>query len=220
MYGTSTTGYGVYGVISGAAPRAGLFGRTLSGDGYGVFGQGDSGAGVFGLSATGAGVYGISTGSGYAGRFDGRVRVNMLEIAGGSDLAERFQQSGSAEATPGTVMVIDDKNAGHLKISRTAYDTKVAGIVSGAGDVQVGLTLQQEGILEGDLTVAIAGRVYARCEADSASIQPGDLLTTSVIAGHCMKATDRTLAPGAIIGKAMTGLKSGQGLVLVLVNLQ
>ncbi|MGB4805665.1 MAG: hypothetical protein WBV59_23700 [Anaerolineae bacterium] len=220
VYGASSAGYGVYGLISGAAPRAGLFGRTLSGDGYGVFGQGDSGAGVFGLSATGVGVYGISTGGGYAGRFDGRVRVNVLEIAGGSDLAERFQQSGTAAAAPGTVMVIDEGNAGHLKVSDAAYDTKVAGIVSGAGDVQAGLTLEQEGVLEGDLTVAIAGRVYAQCEAHSGSIQPGDLLTTSSVAGHCMKATERTLAAGAIIGKAMTGLKSGQGLVLVLVSLQ
>ena len=220
VYGASSAGYGVYGLISGAAPRAGLFGRTLSGDGYGVFGQGDSGAGVFGLSATGVGVYGISTGGGYAGRFDGRVRVNVLEIAGGSDLAERFQQSGTATAAPGTVMVIDEGNAGHLKVSDAAYDTKVAGIVSGAGDVQAGLTLEQEGVLEGDLTVAIAGRVYAQCEAHSGSIQPGDLLTTSSVAGHCMKATERTLAAGAIIGKAMTGLKSGQGLVLVLVSLQ
>lgn len=166
------------------------------------------------------GVYGISTGGGYAGRFDGRVRVNVLEIAGGSDLAERFQQSGTAAAAPGTVMVIDEGNAGHLKVSDAAYDTKVAGIVSGAGDVQAGLTLEQEGVLEGDLTVAIAGRVYAQCEAHSGSIQPGDLLTTSSVAGHCMKATERTLAAGAIIGKAMTGLKSGQGLVLVLVSLQ
>ena len=35
-----------------------------------------------------------------------------------------------------------------------------------------------------------------------------------------MKASDRSLAQGAVIGKAMTGLDSGQGLVLVLVSLQ
>jgi hypothetical protein len=35
-----------------------------------------------------------------------------------------------------------------------------------------------------------------------------------------MKATDRDRAHGAIIGKAMTGLDSRTGLVLVLVNLQ
>jgi hypothetical protein len=35
-----------------------------------------------------------------------------------------------------------------------------------------------------------------------------------------MKVTDREKAQGAIIGKAMTGLKEGKGLVLVLVTLQ
>ena len=35
-----------------------------------------------------------------------------------------------------------------------------------------------------------------------------------------MKAIDRDRASGSIIGKAMTGLSTGKGLVLVLVNLQ
>jgi hypothetical protein len=35
-----------------------------------------------------------------------------------------------------------------------------------------------------------------------------------------MKVVNHTRAQGAIIGKAMTGLKSGRGLVLVLVSLQ
>jgi hypothetical protein len=35
-----------------------------------------------------------------------------------------------------------------------------------------------------------------------------------------MKVTDHVRAQGAIIGKAMTGLSSGAGMVLVLVTLQ
>jgi hypothetical protein len=38
--------------------------------------------------------------------------------------------------------------------------------------------------------------------------------------GYAMKATDHTRSQGAIIGKAMTSLAEGQGLVLVLVTLQ
>ena len=51
-------------------------------------------------------------------------------------------------------------------------------------------------------------------------IKPGDLLTTSDTPGHAMKVGDHTQAQGAILGKAMTGLKQGKGLVLVLVTLQ
>ncbi|MCB0067048.1 MAG: hypothetical protein KDD77_07855, partial [Caldilineaceae bacterium] len=94
------------------------------------------------------------------------------------------------------------------------------GVVSGANGVQPGLTLHQDGVLEGDTQVAIAGRVYVMAEALSSPIRPGDLLTTSALPGHAMKATDRERAYGAVIGKALTGLDTGTGFVLVVVNLQ
>jgi hypothetical protein len=117
-------------------------------------------------------------------------------------------------------MSIDPDNPGHLTVTTTAYDRKVAGVVSGAGDVDTGLILHQEGVLEGDAVVAIAGRVYVLADATGGPIVPGDLLTTSGRAGHAMKASDLDRAQGAVIGKAMTGLESGTGLVLVLINLQ
>jgi hypothetical protein len=51
-------------------------------------------------------------------------------------------------------------------------------------------------------------------------IRPGDLLTTSDHAGLAMRAGDPARANGAILGKAMSSLDAGTGLVLVLVNLQ
>jgi hypothetical protein len=45
-------------------------------------------------------------------------------------------------------------------------------------------------------------------------------LTTSNRAGHAMKVTDPGKAHGAILGKAMTFLGEGRGLVLVLVTLE
>lgn len=148
----------------------------------------------------------------------GRVVTSAVQIYGGGDVAERFTTA--AEIEPGTLMVIDDAHPGQLKPSASAYDTKVAGIVSGAGGVNPGLSLHQNGVLEGNTQVAIAGRVYVKAEAISAPIKPGDLLTSSALPGTAMKASDRALAQGAIIGKAMTGLDAGQGLVLVLVSLQ
>jgi hypothetical protein len=68
--------------------------------------------------------------------------------------------------------------------------------------------------------VALSGRVWVYCDATGNSIEPGDLLTTSNVPGHAMKVRNYSRAQGAIIGKAMTGLKSGKGLVLVLVSLQ
>jgi len=206
-------GFGVFGHSPGGAGVVGL-----SEDWVGTYGESTDQAGVWGRSLNGTGVYGEST-NGLAAWFNGRARTNVLEIVGGSDLAERFEVS-EQTAEPGTLMIIDAANPGHLTISTEAYDTKVAGIVSGAGGVQPGLTLHQEGVMEGDTEVAIAGRVYVLATAANGAIAPGDLLTTSDLPGYAMKATDRERSPGAVIGKAMTGLDEGEGLVLVLVNLQ
>jgi hypothetical protein len=150
----------------------------------------------------------------------GKAICSMLELTGGSDLAEPFEISGDQMLKEGAVAVIDDLNPGKLKLSDRPYDTRVAGIISGAGGVNPGITLTQDEAFNGGQNVAISGRVYCLADASFGAIRPGDLLTTSTTPGHAMKAADRLRSYGAVIGKAMTGLEEGQGLVLVLVNLQ
>ena len=145
--------------------------------------------------------------------------VRVLTITGGADLAEPFAMSDEGVG-PGSVMVIDEKKPGHLKLSTQAYDKRVAGVVSGANGIKPGISLHQEGALEGSENVALSGRVYVLADSESAAIAPGDLLTTSPTPGHAMRAADPARAQGAILGKAMTGLNAGRGLVLVLVTLQ
>jgi hypothetical protein len=70
------------------------------------------------------------------------------------------------------------------------------------------------------LPVALSGRVWVFADATSRPIRPGDLLTTSNTPGYAMRVNDHRRANGAIIGKAMTELRSGKGMVLVLVSLQ
>jgi hypothetical protein len=149
----------------------------------------------------------------------GTLSVKVLTITGGADIAEPFKLR-EKKLPEGSVVVIDEDHPGHLKLSTAAYDTRVAGVISGAGGVQPGLNLQQHGVIEGNQPVALTGRVYVRADAGSNPIKPGDLLTTSDRAGYAMKVTDRVRAQGTVLGKAMTGLASGNGLVLVLVTLQ
>ena len=79
---------------------------------------------------------------------------------------------------------------------------------------------KQSSAADGEHPVALSGRVYCLADAANGPIGPGDLLTTSDNPGHSMKATDADRSHGTIIGKAMTPLAEGQGLILVLVNLQ
>jgi hypothetical protein len=211
-------GYGsaaVRGVNNGKSVGYGVHG-THAGSGWGVFGEAPSGRAVYGLSVDGIGVYGKST-NGHAGVFEGKVSVKVLEITG-ADLAEKFPVS--EKVGPGMVVAIDPKHPGQLCLARGAYNRCVAGVVSGANNLPAGAVLGHLPGSEDAPAVALTGRVWVRCDAKDHSIEPGDLLTTSDIPGHAMKATDRERAYGATIGKAMTGLKKSSGLVLVLVNLQ
>ena len=151
---------------------------------------------------------------------EGTTTTKVLAITGGGDLAEPFEISENQPIPQGSLVIIDEENPGQLKLSHQTYDKRVAGVVSGAGGINPGLTLTQEGVLEGGQNVALSGRVYALATAANGPIKPGDLLTTSDIPGHAMRATDFVRWQGAVIGKAMSGLEKGEGLVLVLINLQ
>ncbi|HAV62732.1 MAG TPA: hypothetical protein DCY13_10235 [Verrucomicrobiales bacterium] len=153
---------------------------------------------------------------------DGRITTQVLQITGGSDLSEGFEiQSATSEIEPGMVVSIDPEKPGQLVVSQRAYDRTAAGVVSGAGGVNPGMVMGQTGsIADGKHPVALTGRVYCKVDASFGAIRPGDLITTSDTPGHGMRVGDHDQAQGAIIGKAMTRLDEGTGLVLVLVSLQ
>jgi hypothetical protein len=180
--------------------------------------DGDSAAAIRLRDSTGATTITLDAES--AGQ--GRITTQILQITGGSDLSENFDiKAGQSELKPGMIVSIDPENPGRLVISSRAYDKTVAGVMSGAGGVRPGMLMGQQGTAaDGKHPVALTGRVYCYVDADQGAVEPGDLITTSNTPGHGMKAQDPAHAQGAIIGKAMSPLASGKGLVLVLVNLQ
>ncbi len=151
---------------------------------------------------------------------DGYVKADSF-ITNGADLSESFDITSTKQLEPGMVVSIDPKDPGKLQVSTEAYDRKVVGIISGAGGVKTGIILKQEDVgLDGEYPVALTGRVYAWADASHGAIEPGDLLTTSETPGYAMKVSDHSQSQGATLGKAMSSLDEGQGLVLVLIALQ
>ena len=135
-----------------------------------------------------------------------------------ADVGEQFPVDAAESIAPGTVVVLDD--AGNLTTSTRAYDTRVAGVVSGAGLYKPALVLDKHDDGQPRVTLALVGKVCCFVDATDAPIAVGDLLTTAATSGHAMKATDPARAFGAILGKALRPLAEGRGMIPVLVSLQ
>lgn len=175
----------------------------------------------------GAAVYGRKEGDiGHAGFFDGHVHiVRNLTVDGdiellNADLAECFDVSDAQPLdafAPGTVVSIGAD--GRLQPSTLPYDRRVAGVVSGAGSFKPAMRLDSRAG-EARPAIALIGKVCVQAEAETAPIAVGDLLTTSRVSGHAMKAADPSAAFGAVIGKALAPLESGRGLIPMLAMLQ
>jgi hypothetical protein len=148
----------------------------------------------------------------------GDIRLNGDIKLLGADCAENFDVDEFQDLEPGLVMVIGDE----LKLSQCteAYDKRVAGVLSGAGAYRPGIVLDQQQSANKRMPLALTGKVYCKVDAQYGPISIGDLLTTSPTIGHAMKALDPLKAFGAVIGKALRPLTSGQGLIPVLVALQ
>jgi len=206
----SDTNYGLRAVSRTLAAA-----RCSSTNGNGVEGEArGAGTGIVGTSVTGVGVFG--KGGRLAGRFEGDVEVTGDIRLTNADFAEDFNVIEDAE--PGEVMVLTATDT--LQPCTKAYDKKVVGVISGAGNYKPGIILDKQNDDADRKPIAMMGKVYCRVDADISPIETGDMLTTSALAGYAMKAVDPMKSFGAVIGKALAPLAGGRGLIPILVVLQ
>jgi hypothetical protein len=120
----------------------------------------------------------------------------------------------------GTVVILNPAKTNEVMPSTTAYDTRVAGVVS----ERPGLSLGEAG--KDKALVATTGRVKVMVDATKSPIHVGDLLVTSDEEGVAMKSEPVDIGgvklhrPGTLIGKALEPLENGKGQILVLLSLQ
>jgi hypothetical protein len=149
---------------------------------------------------------------------NGSVKVSGNISAKYQDVAEWVPATHALPA--GTVVILNPTKSNEVMASTTAYDTRVAGVVS----EHPGLALGEEG--KDKVLVATTGRVKIKVDATKACIHVGDLLVTSDVEGVAMKSEPVDLGgvkihrPGTLIGKALEPLESGKGEILVLLSLQ
>jgi hypothetical protein len=169
-----------------------------------------------GVSSSGIGVHG--KGPRLAGYFEGDVEVTGDIRLLNADCAEDFDICETERIEPGSVMVLGEE--GKLEQSHKAYDKRVAGVISGAGDYKPGIVLDKQQSSNTRKPIALLGKVYCKVDAEHGAIEIGDLLTTSPTPGHAMKADDPAKAFGAVIGKALRPLAAGQDMIPLLITLQ
>jgi hypothetical protein len=181
-----------------------------------------------GSSTSGVGEYG--KGGRLAGFFEGDVQITgkldapkstitcLDMFLSNADCAEDFDIGADLSIEPGTVMVLGDEGA--LFPSLHAYDKRVAGVISGAGEYKPGIVLDKQKSDRNRQPVALLGKVYCKVDARYGAIEVGALLTSSPTPGHAMKADDPLKAFGAVIGKALSSHDAGQGLIPILISLQ
>jgi len=159
------------------------------------------------------------------GSINATQTINATGAITGGSIQARYQDvaewvHSTQKLAAGTVVVLDTKRTNHVLASNSAYDTKVAGVISAEPGVILGVAG------EGKLKVATTGRVRVKVDATRSPIEVGDLLVTGEAEGVAMKSVEVNLGgvkihrPGTIIGKALEPLASGTGEILVLLSLQ
>jgi hypothetical protein len=215
----SSAGYAVYGkssanAVSGAAVRA----ESTASGGVAIHATNSSTDATIIATNSGSGrIVKFYTGSPASLRFaienNGDVKADGTYSSPAADFAELLP--GREGLEPGDVLAIGAD--GRLMRSIEAYQASVVGVYSmkpaflgGAGSA--------EGT-EGLVPLAVVGVVPVKASAENGAIRPGDMLVSSSIPGHAMRAGG-SVPNGRGIGKALGRLDSGTGLVTILVILQ
>ncbi|MCZ7356852.1 MAG: hypothetical protein O8C66_14300 [Candidatus Methanoperedens sp.] len=132
------------------------------------------------------------------------------------DLAENY--SSDMDLEPGDVVRLD-QDEDRIIISEKPDDCLVLGVISTAP----GFLLNTKRDGEKVFPVALCGRVPCKVVDENGPIKRGNLLTSSSIPGHAMKASpikikgEELFRPGTIIGKALDRHESGKGVIDIFV---
>ena len=174
-------------------------------------------------------------------RATGNVCADGYFSSPATDVAEYILVSEAVE--PGDVVELDPHNPRQYRKARGPYSTLVAGVISTAPGVILGLGPNPlapfptreggtplsvsgrggggvgEGLGERSprALLALIGRVPVKASTENGPIRPGDLLTSASKPGYAMRCESAQKCDGAIIGKALEALNEGEGVIVMLV---
>ena len=160
-------------------------------------------------------------------RSTGNVFAQGSFIPDGADIAEHINVSEQVE--PGDVVELDRQKPQFYRKARSNSQL-IAGVITtdpgfilgnNPGEMDATTFIANKDATEIETLdrpmLALMGRVPVKVTTENGPIRPGDLLTISTKPGYAMICGKAKVCEGAIIGKALEGLESGEGMILVLV---
>jgi hypothetical protein len=235
--GTSGRVYGVHGLTDSSTDgTAGVYGEVYATSGSAYGGSFKS------RSTAGAGVYGYNDSSGVGGKFKsdsgnviegynsgqlvfkvdnvGNVFADGSYQSPAADFAEMLPATEGLE--PGDVLAIGPD--GRVVKASAENPTALVGVYSTDPAFLGG----KDNDPTQNVPVAIIGVVPVKATAENGPIRPNDPLTASNVLGYAAKAIplfvleggEGVYAGGTVLGRALEGLDSGEGTILVLLQLR
>jgi hypothetical protein len=227
---SSVDGAGLVGIA--AATTGGnmaVYGETNSTSGTGVYVLCDANSGTtYGYyskidSASGYLFYGNGPGTDAVDFYvdaNGDVRADGTYASPAADFAESLTaDSSSATLEPGDVVVFGDK-PGEVRRSDRASDSRVVGVYSTRPAFLGGCGDEEQEQSSARIPVALVGIVPVKVCHENGPIRIGDMLTSSSMPAHAMKAlprADGNYQVGTILGKAMEDWDGNTGRIQMLV---
>jgi hypothetical protein len=131
------------------------------------------------------------------------------------NIAEFFRVDNDDHISAGDILAVSDMGGAVLTKTKEKYMTSVIGIVTGKALITINNSGEEEKIYP----VALCGKVICKVDAKSGAIKPGDLIVSSDNPGYGMKGTiDSFGKVGSVIGKALEGIESGSGNIMVFIS--
>ena len=157
----------------------------------------------------------------------GKGFFNGGTVTGGADVAELFDITGESKSyEPGDVLVISEVTDRTVEKSTTANSTRVAGVYA----TKPGVLLTEKNInenVDNMIPMGVVGVIPTKVCDENGPVKRGDLMVTSSLPGHAMKAIPAIVngieiyPTGAIIGKALENFDGeGSGMIKILVNVK
>ncbi len=251
VIGKSLSGTGIQGIsndgsaaefyVTAASNTKDVVTVTTPGSGAGVLSDTKGGAAIHARSQSGKALVAASGGTNIIEAYgsvnetdlefrvlaNGNVRCDGAFTGGGADVAEAVDVEGTKEEyEPGDVLVVSHTKDRTVAKSSTPNSTAVIGVYATKPGVLLA-PADAETEIDHLVPMGVVGIIPTKVCGENGPIQRSDLLVTSSVPGHAMKAVPAMVngvaiyPAGAIIGKALQAFDGpGSGIIEVMVNVK